>query len=104
VAADLDLHAELHGAALDHTPGVNPMHRRGRERVGAPDGRAEQGALGVPDHVGGAEVFIEEGFELVMGRHFVALAAFLVEPDPNRDDVIFRAILRLSRSLILGGL
>jgi len=26
VAADLDLKAELSGAALDHAPGVDPVH------------------------------------------------------------------------------
>jgi hypothetical protein len=30
----------------------------------------------------GTDVFIEVGFELVMRRHFVALAAFLVDADP----------------------
>jgi hypothetical protein len=82
VAADLDLHAELGRAALDHAPSVYPVHCRLRKRAGAADCGAEQGALGVPDHVGGTEVFIKEGFELVMGRHFVALAAFFMEADP----------------------
>jgi subtilisin family serine protease len=45
VAADLDLEAEVGGAALDHAPGIDPVHRRGRERAGAADGRAEQGGL-----------------------------------------------------------
>jgi hypothetical protein len=56
-------------------------YRRGRERAGAADGRAEQGNLFVASDAGGTQVFIEEGFELVMRRHFVALAAFLVETD-----------------------
>jgi hypothetical protein len=43
--ADLDLHAEFGDTALDHAPGIDPVHRRGRERAGAADGGAEQGAL-----------------------------------------------------------
>jgi hypothetical protein len=82
VAADLDLHAEFRGAALDHAPGVDPVHRPRRECAGAADGRAEQGTLFVVGDAGGTEVFIEEGFELVVRRHFVALAAFLVKADP----------------------
>jgi hypothetical protein len=82
VAADLDLHAKLPGAALDHAPGVDPVHGRGRERAGAADRGAEQGALVVAGDAGGTNVLIEEGFELVMGRHLVALATFLVEADP----------------------
>jgi hypothetical protein len=35
----------------------------------------------VAGDLGGAEVFIEEGFELVMRRHFAAFAAFLVKAD-----------------------
>jgi hypothetical protein len=31
---------------------------------------------------GGLNILIEEGFELVVRRHLVALAAFLVEADP----------------------
>jgi hypothetical protein len=33
----------------------------------------------VAGDTGGADASIKEGFELVVGRHFVALAAFLVE-------------------------
>jgi hypothetical protein len=76
------VHAKLAGAALDHAPGVDPVHRRGRERAGAADGRAEQGTPFVAGDARGTEIFVEEGFELVMGRHFVALAAFLVQADP----------------------
>jgi hypothetical protein len=56
VAADLDLHAEFGRAALDHAPGVDPVHRRGRERARAADGRAEQGALVVAGDGGGTNV------------------------------------------------
>src|SRR5580704_2985192 len=61
---------------------ADPVHRRGRERAGAAHGRAEQGAPFVAGDTGGTNVFIEEGFELVVRRHFVALAAFFVQSDP----------------------
>jgi hypothetical protein len=51
--------------------------------VHAMSGGAKEGALLVADDAGGADVFIEEGFELVMRRHLVALAAFLVQADPT---------------------
>jgi hypothetical protein len=54
----------------------------GRSGSGAADAGAEQGALVVPGDAGGADVLIEERFELVVGRHLVLLAAFLVEADP----------------------
>jgi hypothetical protein len=38
--ANLLLHAEFGGAALDHAPGVDPVHGGARERAGAARGRA----------------------------------------------------------------
>jgi hypothetical protein len=34
---------------------------------------------------GGADIFIEEGFELVMGRHLVLLAAFFMHKKSHRS-------------------
>ena len=82
VTADPDGHAELGGAALDHPVCVDAVHRRGGERASAADGGAEEGALARVAEAGGLDVFIEEGFELVMRRHLVALAAFLMQTDP----------------------
>jgi hypothetical protein len=45
------------------------------ECAGAADGGAKQGALFVAGDLGGTNVLVEEGFELVMRRHLVALAA-----------------------------
>ena len=45
VAADLDLHAELCGAALDHAVGVDPVHGLAVQQTGAANGGAEEGAL-----------------------------------------------------------
>jgi hypothetical protein len=41
--------------------------------------RIEGGSVG---DAGGFDVFVEIGFELVVGRHLMALAAFFVETDP----------------------
>jgi hypothetical protein len=49
------------------------VHRRGRERTGAPDRGAEEGTPFVAGDAGGTNVLIEERFELVMRRHFVAV-------------------------------
>jgi hypothetical protein len=66
---------EFAGAPLDHEPGVDPVHGGGGEFAGAADRGAEEGALVVPGHAGGADVFVEVGFELVVRRHLVLLAA-----------------------------
>jgi hypothetical protein len=80
-AADLDLQARLAGAAADHAICVDPVHRRGGEHAGLPDRRAEEGTL-PSSWIPSATVFIDEVRELVICGHLVALAAFLVEPQP----------------------
>jgi hypothetical protein len=57
-APDLDLHAKVGRPTLDHAPSIDPVHRRGRERAGAADGRTEQGTLFVAGDAGGTQVFI----------------------------------------------
>ncbi|MGC1863935.1 MAG: hypothetical protein WA733_23150 [Methylocystis sp.] len=50
MATDLAPRAEVGGAALDHTPGVDSIHRLVGQRAGAAGGGAEQGSLaGVAD-------------------------------------------------------
>ena len=41
----LTARAEIGGAALDHAPGVDAVHRLVGQRAGAADGGAEEGAL-----------------------------------------------------------
>ena len=41
----LDPRAEIGGAALDHAPGIDPVHRLFGQRAGAAGGGAEEGAL-----------------------------------------------------------
>src|SRR5262249_11192130 len=76
-----DAPLETHGsrAPLDHAPGVNTVHGVRGECPTVPYGRAEEGALRVIADAGGVEIGIERGFERMMRRHLVALAAFLMQ-------------------------
>jgi len=76
MAADFDARAEIGGAALDHAPSVDPVHRLFRQRAGAASGGAEQGSLAAVADAGRLDISVEIGFESVMRRHFMALAAF----------------------------
>ena len=58
MAADPDPHAEIGGAALDHAPGVDAVHRFVGQHVGAAGGGAEQGSLAVLADAGGLDVGI----------------------------------------------
>ena len=59
MAADPNSHPEIGGAALNHAPGVDAVHRLIRRRVGAAGGRAEQGTLAVVADAGGLDVGIK---------------------------------------------
>jgi hypothetical protein len=76
VSRDAGARAEFGGAALDHAPGVDPVHGRGGERAGAAGGRAEEGSLARVANAGRLDIGVEIGFEIVMRRHLMALAAF----------------------------
>ena len=82
MAAELDLEARFGRAPADHLIGIDTMHRVFRQPAGLAGGRAEEGGLAGVADAGGGEIFIEELFELVMRRHIVALAAFLVQAQP----------------------
>jgi hypothetical protein len=58
------------------------MHRPIGQDPGSAERGAEEGCLAAIADTGGVEIFVEELLKLVMRRHFVALAAFLVEPQP----------------------
>ena len=82
MAADFAPRAELGGASLDHPPGVDPVHRFLGQRAGAADGRAEEGSLAAVADAGRLYICVDIGFEIVIRRHFMSLAAFFVQPDP----------------------
>ena len=52
------------------------------QHAGAADGGAEQGSLAGVSDFRGVDIGVEIGFEVVMRRHLVALAAFLMQPHP----------------------
>jgi hypothetical protein len=82
VTAEPDLEASLGHAAADHLIRVDAMHRPVCQPPGSAGRRAEEGGLAVFADAGRVEIFIDELLELVMRRHLVALAAFLVQPHP----------------------
>jgi hypothetical protein len=81
MAANPNSRAEIGGAALNHTPGVNAVHRLFRQRVCAANGGAEEGALAVVADAGDLDVSVKVSFEIVMRRHFVTFDAFLIQTD-----------------------
>src|SRR6516225_1308364 len=82
VAAELALQASLCRAPPDHLIGIHAMHGAVRKHPGSAGRRAEEGSLAVLADPGRSEILVEELLKLVMRRHFVALAAFLVQPQP----------------------
>ena len=58
------------------------MHRFIGQRAGAAGGGAEQGSLAGVADAGRLDISVEIGFQIVMRRHLMALAAFLVQPHP----------------------
>ena len=82
VAAELALQASFCRASANHLIGIHSMHRPVRQHPGPACRRTEEGGLAFLADPGRSEILVEELLELVMRRHFVALAAFLVQPQP----------------------
>jgi len=87
VAAKFPLQAGLGCAAADHLIGVDTMHRLGGQYPGSAKSRAEEGSLPRISDSRRIEIFIKEQFELVVRRHFVAFAAFLMQSQPRPGQV-----------------
>src|SRR4051794_12365081 len=68
VAAELLLESGLGGAAADHPVGIDAVHRLAGQRAGSAPRGAEEGAFAVIADAGSGEIFVNEGFELVMRR------------------------------------
>src|SRR5271168_3207387 len=82
VAAELDLEAGIGRAPTHHAIGVDPVHWVLGQHAGLADRGAEEGGLAdLPDASRG-QIFVDERFELMVRRHLMALAAFLVQPHP----------------------
>src|SRR3954469_23480275 len=82
MAAELLLEPSLGGASADHPIGVDAVHRLTGQGAGSAARGAEEGAFTVVTDAGSHEIFVDKGFGLVMRRHFMVLAAFLVQPHP----------------------
>ena len=76
MAADPDPRPEIGGAALDHSPGVDAVHRLFGQRADAAGGGAEQESLAFVADAGGLNVSIKIGFEIVMRGHLGRLPPF----------------------------
>jgi hypothetical protein len=70
-----------------------------RKSISGSSTRTAAAACPITGDAGGTNVLIEEGFELVMRRHFVALATFLVET----ADVVAQLMERPARDFITAG-
>jgi hypothetical protein len=82
VAAEAVLEPGLGRAPPNHAVRVDAVHRLVRERAGFANRGAEEEAFALAPEPAGIEILIDEGFELVVRRHLVAPAAFLVQPHP----------------------
>ena len=80
--ADPGLDAGAGGAPADHGVGIG----LGQGRPGELAGRAADGAKQRPLGIGGdpavVKIGVQIGFEIVVARHLVALAALLAQPHP----------------------
>ena len=72
---------KVHRAPLDHAPGVHPVHQFLSQRAGTAGGGAEEGSFTCVADSGGLCIRTEISFQVMMRRHFVTLATFLVQPD-----------------------
>ena len=68
---------------------TDAVHRQRRQRAAMPIGGAEQGSPFRAEQPGRMHVGVEIGFEIVMRRHLMDLAAFFVEAHP--PDAAIRA-------------
>jgi hypothetical protein len=82
MAAHLDERAEIGGTALDHAPSVHPVHRLFSQRAGAADGGTEEGDFAAIADAGRFDIGVEIGFKVMMCRHLMPFAAFLVQANP----------------------
>src|SRR5208283_2395110 len=70
-------------AALDHGVGIDAGQGRAGQGFGlAPDG-AEEWSFGIVGDPGGVDIGFEIRLKIMMTGHFVTLAAFFAEADPE---------------------
>jgi hypothetical protein len=64
MTSNLDAHAEIRGAALNHAPGVDTVHRLVGQYVGAAGSGAEERAFAILADAGGLYVGVQVGSRL----------------------------------------
>jgi hypothetical protein len=94
VVTELGFDSGRGGAAADHRIGVRLRQDCAGELAGAAANRAEQRPLGIVAQARAVEIGDEVLIEVVVTRHRVPLAAFLVQPHPEpavlRVDILDR--------------
>src|SRR5439155_15293666 len=92
VVPNLSLNPRAFRAAPAHPVGVGLAQGQGGEPTGLPRNRAEQQSLGVVLQARNLYICLYILVEVVMGRDFMLLASFLIEPHPTTpslDKIIF---------------
>jgi hypothetical protein len=84
IADAVRLDPGLCGSALDHAPGAVPVKAARTKGPGLAVRGAEEGAVPVLADPGRLDVFPQPVLEVVLAGHLVMLAAFLVQPHPER--------------------
>jgi len=88
MAAHFVADAGVFGAAADHTPDIDPVHRRFRQLTAVPARRAEKGRPLCLEDPRRQKIGVEIGLQIMMRRHLVQLAAFLAQAHPlHRLDI-----------------
>jgi len=82
VAANIPTHSRLARAPLNHLPHMDARHRIFGELIGTAAGRAEEGRLLRFKDAGRLQIGIKIAFQVMMARHFMALAAFFMQAHP----------------------
>ena len=84
MAAEPALQAGLGGATADHLISIDTVHWPLDQDTGSAKRRPEEGGFAVVPDPGGVEIFVEKLLDLVVHRHLVALAAFLMQTQHQR--------------------
>ena len=84
MAAHVGVDAGFLGAAADHAPDIDAVHRQRRQSAAMPIGGAEEGSPLRPEQFGRVHISVEIGFQIVMRRHLMDLAAFSLRRSRQR--------------------
>jgi hypothetical protein len=82
VVANLRLNVGGRSAAADHGVGIGLGQRRPCQSISPPADRPEQRPFEIVCEAAAVDIGVQVGFKIVVARHFVALAALLVQAHP----------------------